>query len=73
MVAMCVHEVAAAATADAMSVIYEVTELDPASMLAVRLVNTLYMETLMALKELDEECRESGYVQEDTGYNPEDN
>lgn len=52
---MCVHEISAAAVADAMSVIYDTTELDPSSMLAVRLVNTLYMETLIALQDLQQE------------------
>jgi len=64
---MCVHEIAAAAIADAMSVIYEVTELDPASMLAVRLTNTLYMETLIALQDLESEEN----VRD--GYDPEAN
>lgn len=70
MVAMCVHEIAAAATADAMSVIYEVTEMDPASMLAVRLTNALYMETLMAIRELDEGTGDEDFTPE---HNPEDN
>lgn len=69
MVSMCVHEIAAAAIADAMSVLYDVTDIDPASMLAVRLTNTLYMETLIALQELDGERQEEC----ETGYNPEDN
>jgi hypothetical protein len=68
---MCVHEIAAAAIADAMSVIYDVTELDPASMLAVRLTNTLYMETLIALQEMDAGGEDDEVWP--TDYNPEAN
>jgi len=64
---MCVHEVSAAAVADAMSVIYDATDMDPASMLAVRLTNTLYMETLIALQNMHGEWDEEQTV------NPEDN
>jgi hypothetical protein len=71
MVAMCVHEIAAAAIADAMSVIYEVTALDPGSMIAVRLTNTLYMETLIALQEMDAGGEDDEVWPAD--YNPEDN
>lgn len=60
-------DVAAAAVADAMSVIYEATELDPASMVAVRLVNALFMETIIALEEMD------GDEDVPEGYNPEAN
>ncbi len=71
--AMCVHEIAAAAIADAMSVIYEVTELDPASPLAVRLTNNLYMETACALQDMqEEESYGSGEVCP-TDYDPEAN
>lgn len=52
---MCVHDVASAAIADAMSVIYETSEMDPASPLAIRLINTLYMETVIALEEMRDE------------------
>lgn len=52
---MCVHEISAAAIADAMSTIYELTDLEPASPLAVRLTNALYMETLITLERLGEE------------------
>lgn len=52
---MCEHEVAAAAIADAMSVIYEVTDLDPSSPVAVRLTTNLYMETVTALQMAREE------------------
>lgn len=68
---MCVHEIAAAAIADAMSVIYEVTALDPGSMIAVRLTNTLYMETLIALQEMDAGGEDDEVWPAD--YNPEDN
>ena len=71
--AMCVHEIAAAAIADAMSVIYELTELDPASPLAVRLTNNLYMETACALQDVqEEESYETDRVCP-TDYNPEAN
>ena len=60
-------DVAAAAVADAMSVIYEATELDPGSMVAVRLTNTLFMETIIALDEMDDDDE----WPED--YNPEAN
>jgi hypothetical protein len=68
---MCVHEIAAAAIADAMSVIYDVTEMDPGSMIAVRLTNTLYMETLIALQEMDVGDEEDEVWP--TDYNPEAN
>jgi hypothetical protein len=68
---MCVHEIAAAAIADAMSVIYDVTEMDPGSMIAVRLTNTLYMETLIALQEMDAGGEEDEVWP--TDYNPEAN
>ena len=68
---MCVHEIAAAAIADAMSVIYDVTEMDPGSMIAVRLTNTLYMETLIALQEMDAGGEDDEVWPAD--YNPEDN
>jgi hypothetical protein len=71
MVAMCVHEIAAAAIADAMSVIYDVTEMAPDSMIAVRLTNTLYMETLIALQEMDAGDEEDEVWP--TDYNPEAN
>lgn len=61
------RDVAAAAVADAMSVIYEATELEPDSMVAVRLVNTLFMETIIALEEVD------GDADVPEGYNPEAN
>jgi hypothetical protein len=60
-------DVAAAAVADAMSVIYEATELEPASMVAVTLVNTLFTETLIALEEMD------GDEEWPEDYNPEAN
>jgi hypothetical protein len=60
-------DVAAAAVADAMSVIYEATSLDPGSMVAVRLINTLFMETIIALDEMDDDDE----WPED--YNPEAN
>jgi len=60
-------DVAAAAVADAMSVIYEATELDPGSMVAVKLINTLFMETIIALDEMDDDDE----WPED--YNPEAN
>jgi hypothetical protein len=60
-------DVAAAAVADAMSVIYEATELEPDSMVAVRLTNTLFMETIIALDEMDDDDE----WPED--YNPEAN
>jgi hypothetical protein len=60
-------DVAAAAVADAMSVIYEATELEPDSMVAVKLVNTLFMETLIALGEMD------GDEDWPEDYNPEAN
>jgi hypothetical protein len=60
-------DVAAAAVADAMSVIYEATSLDPGSMAAVRLTNTLFMETIIALDEMDDDDE----WPED--YNPEAN
>jgi|LakMenEpi03Aug12_release.lakeMendotaPanAssembly.Ray.scaffolds.fasta_scaffold819664_3 hypothetical protein len=68
---MCVHEIAAAAIADAMSVIYDVTEMAPDSMIAVRLTNTLYMETLIALQEMDAGDEEDEVWP--TDYNPEAN
>jgi len=52
---MCFHDVASAAIADAMAVVYETTDLDPASPVAVRLTNTLYMETVIALQDMDKE------------------
>jgi hypothetical protein len=61
------NDVAAAAVADAMSVIYEATELDPGSMVAVKLINTLFMETIIALDEMDDDDE----WPED--YNPEAN
>jgi hypothetical protein len=64
---MCVHEISSAAIAEAMSVIYDTTDLDPASMLAVRLVNTLYMETLIALQEMQTAW------EDDETVNPESN
>ena len=66
---MCVHEIAAAAIADAMSVIYEVSGMEPDSPMAVRLTNTLYMETVIALEDMDEQ--ESDAWSSD--YNPEAN
>ena len=60
-------DVAAAAVADAMSVIYEATELEPDSMVAVKLVNTLFMETIIALEEMD------GDEAWPEDYNPEAN
>jgi hypothetical protein len=60
-------DVAAAAVADAMSVIYEATELEPDSMVAVKLINTLFMETLIALGEMD------GDEAWPEDYNPEAN
>jgi len=68
---MCVHEIAAAAIADAMSVIYDVAEMDPGSMIAVRLTNTLYMETLIALQDMDTGDEEDEAWPAD--YNPEAN
>jgi hypothetical protein len=50
-----------------MSVIYEATSLDPGSMVAVRLTNTLFMETIIALDEMDDDDE----WPED--YNPEAN
>lgn len=60
-------DVAAAAVADAMSVICDATDMDPTSMAAVKLVNTLFMETLTALDDMadDEEWT--------ADYNPEAN
>lgn len=73
MVAMslCKHEIAAAAIADAMSVIYEVSDLDPASPVAVRLTSDLYIATVLALDsaEDDDENNEAW----PTDYNPEVN
>jgi hypothetical protein len=60
-------DVAAAAVADAMSVIYEATSLDPGSMVAVRLTNTLFMETIIALEEMDDD---EAWPED---YNPEAN
>ncbi len=66
---MCVHEISAAAIADAMSTIYELTDLEPASPLAVRLTNALYMETLITLERLGEEY-DTNFPE---GYDPEAN
>lgn len=60
-------DVAAAAVADAMSVIYEATELSPDSMVAVKLINTLFMETIIALEDMDDDEAMP------EGYNPEAN
>ena len=60
-------DVAAAAVADAMSVIYEATELAPDSMVAIKLIHTLFMETVVALDEMDDDFPMP------EGYNPEAN
>ena len=61
------RDVAAAAVADAMSVIYEATELSHDSMVAVRLINTLFMETIIALEDMDDD---EAWPED---YNPEAN
>lgn len=61
---MCEHEIAAAAVADAMSVIYDVADIDPATPVAVQLTNTLYMETVIALQQAK---------QDGEWHNPENN
>lgn len=61
------RDVAAAAVADAMSVIYEATELSPDSMVAVKLINTLFMETVIALEDMDDD---EAWPED---YNPEAN
>ncbi len=60
-------DVAAAAVADAMSVIYEATDLAPDSMVAIKLINTLFMETVIALDDMEDG------VHFPEGYDPEAN
>lgn len=52
---MCVHEVAAAATADALSTVYECSGLKPTSPEAVSMTNAIFMEIVCALEDYQEE------------------
>lgn len=61
------RDVAAEAVSEAMSVIYGTTDLAPDSMVAVRLINTLFMETVIALQGMEDDAHFP------EGYDPEAN
>lgn len=61
------RDVAAEAVSEAIRVIYEATTLAPDSMVAIKLINTLFMETVIALDDMEDG------VHFPEGYDPEAN
>lgn len=57
---MCVDEIAAAATADAMGVVYECADLDHEHPLAMRLITRIYMEISCVVDEYRQELQGGG-------------
>lgn len=56
---MCAYEIAAAATADAMSTVYECGNLDHQHPLAMRLINSIFMEIVCAVEEYQEDIEDA--------------
>ena len=54
---MCVHDIAAAATADAMATVYECGNIQPDHPKTMQLINSIYMEIVCVLEDYQEEMK----------------